>query len=165
MCMWFYGQSILALCTCNMENKWSHCTLFVSMKRIIDHNCRPHMSIRVLPTRGVEVSLKLQVSLKSWKMEEMIILVCIKRIVPLPPSLSPIFSFETHIFTGGLWRKWRSRSRIKLGRLTMQCACSSWGYHNWGRPDNSTHPSNIWRKFCCKWSTPHSRTPGIQCFK
>ena len=162
----FSGQSILALCTCNMEHKWSHCAMFVQIKRIIDHNYRVHMSIRVLPSRGVEVSPQIaKVPLKSWKMKEMIILMWIKHIVLLPPSLSPIFSFETHIFTGGLRRKWRSRSRIKLARLAMQCACSSWGYHNWGKPDNSTHPSNIWRKCCSKWSTPHSRTPGIQCFK
>ena len=95
----FYGQSILALCTCNMERKWSHPAMFVQIKRIIDHNCRPHMSIRVLPSRGVVVSPQIaKVPLKSWKMKEMIILMWIKHIVLLPPlslpfsALRPTFS-------------------------------------------------------------------------
>ena len=137
-----------------------------TMEMIIDCNCRSQVSIRVLPSRERKVSLRLQsFPSKDGKMEENIILMCIKHTVPLPHSLSLPFSFETHVFTGSLWRNWRSRSKIIFGPCTMLCTCSSWGYHNWGRPNNSTHPSDIFRKCCCKWSTPRSRTPRIQCFK
>ena len=63
----------------------------------VDRNCRPHMSIRVLPI----VSCKFfPQKLKNGGNDHT--LICINHIVPLPPSLSPIFSFETHIFTGRL---------------------------------------------------------------